>query len=157
MPAGGRGEVRLRADAARNREAIIATAREVYGQRGLEAPLDDIARSAGVGNATLYRHFPSRCALVAAAFADTLRRVIEHAERALESDDAWSGFADHVTFLCRLQATDRGLADLLTTQVTAAPELEALRGEAYRALVRLADRARDAGSLRADFASQDIV
>jgi AcrR family transcriptional regulator len=157
MTTGRCGEVRLRADAARNREAIIATAREVYGQRGLDAPLDDIARSAGVGNATLYRHFPSRCALVAAAFADALRLVIDNAERALGSADAWSGFADHVTFLCRLQATDRGLADLLTTQVTAAPDLETLRGEAYRALVRLADRARDAGSLRADFASQDIV
>jgi AcrR family transcriptional regulator len=141
MPAGEQAEVRLRADAARNREAIVATAREVYGQRGLDAPLDDIARTAGVGNATLYRHFPSRCALVAAAFAETLHLVIDQAARVLEDPDPWSGFAGQVSFLCQPQAGDRGLADLLTTQVTAAPELEELRGEAYRAFVRLADRA----------------
>jgi AcrR family transcriptional regulator len=157
MPAGEQAEVRLRADAARNREAIVATAREVYGQRGLDAPLDDIARTAGVGNATLYRHFPSRCALVAAAFAETLHRIIDRAARALEDPDPWAGFAGHVTFLCELQARDRGLADLLTTQVTAAPGLEDLRREAYRAFVRLADRAREAGALRADFVPEDLV
>jgi AcrR family transcriptional regulator len=158
MSAGEQGGAgRLRADAARNRQAIIATAREVYGQRGLDAPLDDIARAAGVGNATVYRHFPTRCALVAASFADTLRRVIDHAEQALLDPDPWSGFCAHVTFLCRLQATDRGLADLLTTQVSAAPELEDLRGDAYRAFIRLADRARAAGALRADFVAEDLV
>jgi AcrR family transcriptional regulator len=153
----GSGEVRLRADAARNRQTIVDTAREVYRQRGLDAPLDDIARTAGVGNATVYRHFPTRCALVAASFADTLRHVIDHAEHALHEPDPWSGFCGHVTFLCRLQATDLGLADLLTTQVTAAPELEDLRGDAYRAFVRLADRAQAAGALRADFVAEDCV
>jgi AcrR family transcriptional regulator len=157
MSGGEQGAGRLRADAARNRQAIIATAREVYGQRGLDAPLDDIARAAGVGNATVYRHFPTRCALVAASFADALRRIIDHADQALHDPDPWSGFRAHVTFLCRLQATDRGLADLLTTQVTAAPELEGLRGEAYRAFVRLAQRARTAGALRADFVAEDLV
>jgi AcrR family transcriptional regulator len=151
------GAGRLRADAARNRLAIITTARELYGQRGLDTPLDDIARAAGVGNATVYRHFPTRCALVAASFADALRRIIEHAEQTLGDPDPWSGFRAHVTCLCRLQATDRGLADLLTTQVTAAPELERLRGEAYRAFVRVAHRARAAGALRADFVAEDLV
>jgi AcrR family transcriptional regulator len=157
MSTAGSGEVRLRADAARNRQLIIDTARHVYRQRGLDAPLDEIARTAGIGNATVYRHFPTRCALVAAAFGDVLRRVIGQAEEALLDPDPWAGFAGHVTFLCRMQATDRGLADLLTTQATAAPELEELRGRAYRALVRLADRARAAGALRADFVPQDLV
>jgi AcrR family transcriptional regulator len=156
MSADGRGEVRLRADAARNRQAIINTAREVYRQRGLDAPLDDIARTAGVGNATVYRHFPTRCALVAAAFADTLRRVIQQADQALRDPDPWAGFTGHVTFLCGLQATDRGLADLLTTKV-AAPELEELRGQAYPAFIRLADRAQTAGALRADFVAEDLL
>jgi AcrR family transcriptional regulator len=153
----GRGEVRLRADAARNRQAIIDTAREVYRRRGLDAPLDDIARTAGVGNATVYRHFPTRCTLVAASFADTLRRVIHQADQALRDPDPWAGFTGHVTFLCRLQATDRGLADLLTTKVAAAPELEELRGEAYLAFIRLADRAQAAGALRADFVAEDLL
>ena len=94
---------RLRADAARNRQAILATARELYGARGMDAPLDDIARRADVGNATLYRHFPSRCALIPATFADTLDRVIEAGERALEETDPRVGFTSRVRFLseCR--------------------------------------------------------
>jgi len=157
MPAPQVPDVRLRADAARNRQAIIETARDVYGQRGLDAPLDEIARLAGVGNATLYRHFPSRCALVAAVFAETLRRVIEAAAQALGNPHPWDGFAGHVRFLCRLQATDRGLADLLTTEITGAPELEKLRARAYEDFIRIADRAKASGDLRADFVPEDLV
>jgi AcrR family transcriptional regulator len=148
---------RLRADAARNRQAIIDTAALVYGQRGLDAPLDEIARQAGVGNATLYRHFPSRCSLVAAVFAGALQRIIDAAEQALADPDPWAGFAGHITFLCRLQATDRGLADLITIEITGAPELEGLRGRAYEYFVRIADRAKASGTLRADFVPEDLV
>ncbi|MCU1655856.1 MAG: transcriptional regulator, TetR family [Pseudonocardiales bacterium] len=147
----------LRADAARNRCAIIEAAGELYGQHGLDTPFDDIARHAGVGNATLYRHFPTRCALLAAVFADTLERVVEAAERALAIRDPWDGFAAHLTFLCNLQATNRGLADLLITAVTGAPEIEQLRKRAYRAFVRLSERAKASGSLRADFTPEDLV
>jgi AcrR family transcriptional regulator len=151
------GAVRLRADAARNRQAIITAARQVYGQHGLDAPLDDIARQAGVGNATVYRHFPTRCALVAAVFAETLQRIVNTAEQSLDNPHPWNGFAGHVRFLCQLQATDRGLADLLTTAVTGAPELETLRARAYELFVQLAERAKNSGDLRPDFVPQDIV
>jgi AcrR family transcriptional regulator len=147
----------LRADAARNRLTIIETASRLYGQRGLDTPLDEIARAAGVGNATLYRHFPSRCVLIAAVFENTLRRVTKAAAVALANPDAWDGFAGHILFLCRLQATDRGLADLLTTAVTGAPELEELRARAYDDLVRIVERAQAGGSLRPDFAPEDVV
>jgi AcrR family transcriptional regulator len=157
MPAVPAHGIRMRADAARNRQAIIGTAHTLYGQRGLDVPFDEIARDAGVGNATLYRHFPSRCALVAAVFADTLRQVAQAAERAMASPDAWEGFAGHVRFLCQLQATDRGLADLLTTAVGGAPELEELRASAYADLVRIAQRAKDSGALRADFVPEDLA
>jgi AcrR family transcriptional regulator len=150
-------ETRLRADAARNRQAIIEAARTLYAQRGLEIPLDDIARDAGVGNATLYRHFPSRCALVAAVFADALQRIVDAGERALDDADPWEGFTSHVRYLCRLQATDRALADLLTTQIARAPELEALRGRAYQVFSQLAARAQACGQLRADFVAEDIA
>src|SRR5215211_7734990 len=66
----------LRTDAARNRAALVAAAREVMAERGLEAPLDEIARRAGIGNATLYRRFPRRVDLIAAVFAD---RMADHA------------------------------------------------------------------------------
>jgi AcrR family transcriptional regulator len=148
---------RLRADAARNRRAIVDAASELYGRRGLDAPLDDIARHARVGNATLYRHFPTRCALIAAVFTDTLSRVVSAAERALGLSDPWEAFATHFRFLCNLQATNRGLADLLTTAVSGAPEIERLRERAYRDFVRLAERAQAAGDLRADFTPEDVA
>jgi AcrR family transcriptional regulator len=147
----------LRADAARNRRQIIKAARELYGRRGLDAPLDEIARLAQVGNATLYRHFPSRCALAAAVFADTLSRVIDAASQALADPDPWHAFAGHVRYLAQLQATDRGLADLLITDVTGAPQLEELRSRALQDFTRIADRARVSGALRADFTPEDLV
>jgi AcrR family transcriptional regulator len=104
----------LRADAERNRLAVVAAARAVFGERGLDAPLDEIARRAGVGNATLYRRFPSRHQLVAAVFAQTLRDVLATMERSLADPDPWKGFCDYVWYVCGLQAADRGLADLLT-------------------------------------------
>jgi AcrR family transcriptional regulator len=157
MPGRAERDCHLRADAARNRQAIIDTARRLYGQRGLDAPLDEIARLAGIGNATLYRHFPTRCSLVAAVFADTLERVCQAAARALENPSPWEGFAGHVRFLCHMQAADRGLADLLTTEVTGAPELEALRRRAYGDFAAVADRAKASGELRADFVPEDLA
>jgi AcrR family transcriptional regulator len=146
-----------RADATRNRRALIDAARAVFGERGLNAALDEIARRADVGNATLYRHFPNRCALVAAVFAATLEDVGAAARRALADPDPWDGFREHVTFLCELQAADRGLADLLTSVITGAPELEALRAKAYADFARIVDRAKAGGELRADFQSEDLV
>jgi AcrR family transcriptional regulator len=157
MPGPPDPDVRLRADAARNRQSIIGTARRLYGQRGLDLPFDEIARHAGVGNATLYRHFPSRCALVAAVFEDTLQGVAQAAARALANPDPWAGFAGHVRYLCQLQATDRGLADLLTTEVRGAPALERLRTRVQRDFTRIAGRAQAAGGLRADFVPEDLV
>lgn len=147
----------LRSDAARNRAAIVDSARRLFGQRGLDAPLDQIARLAGVGNATLYRHFPARCALVAAVFADTLTDVVDAARQARAHPDPWTGFTSYVTFLCRLQATDRGLADLLTTSITGAAELEELRSRAYVDFVLIVKRAKKAGELRSDFQPEDLV
>jgi len=155
LPAGA--TLPLRSDAERNRRALVRAARAVFGERGLDAPLDEIARRAEVGNATLYRRFPTRCALLAAVFADTLEDVVAATERAIADPDPWSAFANHVTFLCELQATDRGLADLLTTTIRGVPALERLRKRAHDGFVRIADRAIDNGTLRADFRPEDIV
>ena len=74
---------RLRADAARNRAAIVAVARDVFAEQGLEAPLETIAARAGVGIATLYRRFPTREKLVAAALTEKVAEYAEAAEQAL--------------------------------------------------------------------------
>src|SRR5215472_12328655 len=87
---------RLRADAARNRAAIVAAAREVFAEQGLEAPLEEIAMRAGVGIATLYRRFPGREQLIAAALVDKVTEYAEAAAEALAVTDPWEGFAGYV-------------------------------------------------------------
>lgn len=147
----------LRADAARNRAAIVDAARAVFAERGLDAPLDDIAKAAGIGNATLYRRFPTRGDLIAAVFAD---RMIEHrdaVEAALAHEDPWDGFASYVRAATAVQARDRGIADLVTMDLAAAPEIQALRDQAFAGLVSLVERAQAASSLRADFTTEDVV
>ncbi|GAA2856130.1 TetR/AcrR family transcriptional regulator [Pseudonocardia halophobica] len=148
--------VTLRADAERNRRALVAAARAVFGEQGLQAPIDEIARRAGVGNATLYRRFPSRRALVAAVFAERLADFARAAEEALAEPDPWTGFRAYVLTVLRMQAADRGLADLLTLSVPAEPELEALRGRVEAGLAELVDRAQRSGDLRADVTPEDL-
>src|SRR5262249_12878918 len=87
---------RLRVDAERNRAAILAAAREVFAEQGLEAPLEEIAARAGVGIATLYRRFPTRAHLVAAALVEKVTQYAEAAEQALAVPDPWAGFTSFV-------------------------------------------------------------
>ncbi|MGH3151269.1 MAG: TetR/AcrR family transcriptional regulator [Streptosporangiaceae bacterium] len=148
---------RLRADAARNRAAIIEVAREVFAEQGLEAPLEAIAARAGVGIATLYRRFPSREKLVAAALVEQVGAYAEAAERALAAADPWAGFAGFVAHICELQAGDRGLSELLSMTLSADEHIERLRRDANDLIVRVIDRAKAQGMLRRDFAGEDLV
>lgn len=150
-------EPSLRVDAARNRDLIVAAARRVYAEQGLGASLHEIARRAGVGNATLYRRFPSRDELVEAALLGPMKEYVAAAQEAHDDPDPWSGFRDFFLRLCQLQARDRGLADLLVTTVsTTSGELEQLRGTAFGLTTGLIARAREAGTLRDDFRHQDL-
>jgi len=154
---GAKDQTGLRADAVRNRRALVRAAWTAFGSRGLDAPLDEIARRAGVGNATLYRHFPTRCMLIAAVYAETMTEIVGAVQRALADPDPWSGFAGHVRFLFELQAHNRGLADLFTTRISVAPELERLRSRLQRDTAAVARRAQESGDLRADFEPEDLA
>src|SRR4051812_38209947 len=147
----------LRSDAARNREAIVEAARAVFAEQGLDAPLDEIAKRAGTGNATLYRRFPTRGDLIEAVFADRMTEHLAAVDAALAIDDPWDGFASYVGAVAAMQARDRGIADLVTMDVSVAHEIERLRSQAFDGLVRLVDRAHDAAVLRADFTTVDVV
>jgi AcrR family transcriptional regulator len=153
-PAESRG---LRADATRNRVAILSAAREVFAEQGLQAPLEEIARRADVGIATLYRRFPTRERLVAAALVGKISQYAAAARQALANPDAWAGFADLVSRICELQATDRGLAELLSMTLPASDEVEQLRTQAHADVIELVERAKSAGRLRADFAIEDLM
>ncbi|MGB6578282.1 MAG: helix-turn-helix domain-containing protein [Streptosporangiaceae bacterium] len=148
---------RLRADAVRNRDAIVAVARDVFAEQGLEAPLELIAARASVGIATLYRRFPTREKLVAAALTEKVAEYAEAAEQALAVADPWSGFAGFVQRICELQASDRGLSDLLSMTLSADEQIEQLRRTANDRVITLIERAKADGTLRQDFAGEDLV
>jgi AcrR family transcriptional regulator len=148
---------RLRADAERNRAALLHAAREIFGEHGLDASLDEIARRAGVGNATLYRRFPSRRDLIAEVFAGQMNEWVDLAGQSLADPDPWHGFLTYVTRICEMQATDRGLSDLLvSTSFDDDERLARLRASAQRGAVDVIERAQRAGVLRTDFTRLDI-
>jgi len=147
----------LRRDAQRNRDAILVAARQLFCDHGLEAPLDEIARQAGVGIATLYRRFPSRVELLDAVLADTLQAHIAVAEQALATDDPWDGFCFYLEETCRLQATDRGLNDAMGMRFPRAAAVEAAKARLFEVVAQVVDRAQQAGQLRADFTLEDLA
>ena len=148
---------RLRRDAQRNRDAILTAARQVFCDHGLEAPLDEIARRAGVGIATLYRRFPSRVGLLDAVLADTVQAHVDAAEQALAMDDPWEGFAFYLEQTCRLQAADRGLNDAMGMRFPRAATVEAARRRLFELVAQVVDRAQQAGRLRADLTLEDLA
>lgn len=147
----------LRADAERNRARIVAAARQAFAEQGLDVPIEEIARRAGVGVATLYRRYPTRAELVAAAFEAKMAAYADAVERALAEPDPWAGFCGYVERVCGMQAADRGFTDVLTMTFPAAKGFEAQRARAYHGFVELIGRAKESGRLRADFVPEDLV
>jgi AcrR family transcriptional regulator len=101
----------LRADAARNRLRILAAAAAVFSERGLDASTAEIARRAGVGEATLFRRFPSKHDLIVAIFAEHMDDVIATAEKCLEEPDPWRAIERFFEEMVEQQAHDRGALD----------------------------------------------
>jgi AcrR family transcriptional regulator len=146
----------LRRDAAQNRERIIEAAREVFSEQGLQAPIEEVARRAGVGIATLYRRFPTRPELITCAFAAKMQEYAEATEQALAYKDPWEGFSWYVERLCEMQAADHGFTDVLTMTFPSAPEFEDVRDRTFLRYRELTKRAKKAGRLRRDFSTEDL-
>jgi AcrR family transcriptional regulator len=147
----------LRADAARNRDSLLTAATRVFGERGLDAPLEEVARRAGVSIGTLYNHFPTREDLFDAIFPERLAALDRIAAAALADPDAWHGFVAFLDGLFALQAEDRGLNDALAQRCPTTPGVIAACRGGFRHVERLIARARDSGQLRADFEASDLA
>ncbi|MBO0884412.1 MAG: TetR/AcrR family transcriptional regulator [Mycobacterium sp.] len=145
-----------RADAQRNRCRLVDAAAEVFGERGIDAPLDVVAHRAGVGNATLYRHFGNREELIAAVFVDQLREWAQLAMAAARQPDAWKGLRDYVRSVCRIQVRNRALAHLIVSDTAVNDEITELRQTAWRATLRVMRRAQRAGVIREDARPRDV-
>ncbi len=150
-------EPTVRADVERNRGRIVQAARRRFATDGLAASMASVAREAGVGKATLSRHFATRGDLINAVFADRMNNYLALTTQALTDPDPWHAFTHYVESVCAMQAADRGFATVLSMTFPAARELETRRAEAYRGFLEIIARAKTTGHLRADFASEDLV
>lgn len=154
------GTARLRADARRNREQVIAAAREVFVEQGIDAPLDEVARRAGVGIATLYRRFPDRHALIQQVALDNLALMVEELDHAATQEpDAWGAL---VRFLHTVVTTRIGiliplLVPRLRGDLHAGGEVQSRREQVIGRLQQLIDTAQQHGQVRPDIGVVDVV
>jgi AcrR family transcriptional regulator len=155
-PSRGPDGAGLRADAERNRQLVVAAARGAFAELGIDVPMEEIARRAGVGVGTLYRRYPSRGDLIAAAFETKMSAYAEASREALADPDPWHGFCDYVERICAMQAGDRGFTTVLTMTFPTAKRFEADRRRAYADFTTLVERAKASGGLRADFVTEDL-
>jgi AcrR family transcriptional regulator len=148
----------LRADAARNRARVLEVAYETFASEGLSVPIDEIARRAGVGAGTVYRHFPTKEALFTAIIEDQLQRLVDDGYALLKSDRPGEAIFTFLrSIVLEWGATNRGLVDALAGLgidiPTVAPDAEdaflALLGDLLRA-------AQEAGSARQDIGVREV-
>ncbi|MCH5676598.1 TetR/AcrR family transcriptional regulator [Streptomyces gilvus] len=154
MPSRSEG---LRADAARNRELILSAARTVFAEQGLGASMRQIAARAGVGEPTLRRRFASKEDLVAEAFEDKITVYADLARDALDEPEPGEGLFLFLEQVARMQLVDRGFAAVLTMTFPKSMRCEQERRRAFGTIQRLVTRAQEAGTLRQDFVTEDIV
>jgi len=145
----------MRKDAARNRELLLVAAREVFAERGLDASLDDVARRAGVGVGTAYRHFANKYELATAIFAEEVGEIEALAQKSGQAADPWQGLVDFLERTLEAQTVNRGLREVLmgVHDPSQDEEVHTRLSGPIRALV---SRAQDAGQVRADVDATDL-
>ncbi|WP_371673696.1 TetR/AcrR family transcriptional regulator [Streptomyces sp. NBC_00289] len=153
------GEPRpLRADARRNRDRLLEVARTAFAAEGVAVPLDEIARRAGVGPGTLYRHFPTKESLLEAVVQERVRRLVERAQALRHADDPAAAL---VTVLGQVVEDAAEKADLVDTLAGAGVEVRtALATDVTRlheAIGHLLVRAQKSGAVRGDIGIADLM
>jgi AcrR family transcriptional regulator len=143
-----------RADARRNREKVLDAARAAFAEHGREAQMDDVARRAEVGVGTVYRHFPTKEALLVALAEDTFARIAERSRPLLEREDAWAAFVEMLWDAGESLATDRALSEAMSVELSPEP----CPGQVQLAEIaaRLIRGAQEAKAMRPDVVVDDI-
>jgi AcrR family transcriptional regulator len=146
----------LRKDAERNRQRILDAAQELFTERGLGVTLNDIAHHADVGVGTVYRRFPDKQRLIDALFDERIGEMVSLAEESLADPDPWEGLVGFLERGLDLQACNRGLKELLQDAPEGLQLVESARDRLVPLVSALVERARDAGTLRADVQHEDL-
>jgi AcrR family transcriptional regulator len=147
----------MRADAVRNRQQLMTAAGELFAERGVDVPLDEVARRAGVSIGTLYNHFPNRGALLDAVLPDWAAEVDRLAEAALADPDPWRGFAGFMDGLFDIQARNAPMNDAIARTPVGPVDVASECGRTGGVLESVVNRARAAGVLRPDFGAGDLA
>jgi AcrR family transcriptional regulator len=147
----------LRADARRNREKVLAAAAAAFAENGIEAQVEDIARRAGVGVGTVYRHFPTKHALVTAMAEEHFSRLADAIEAALEEDgEPWDVFAAAIWRSASEAAADIAWCEIMAGHPSAVHAVAEGRERLSKATAALIGRAQVSGAMRADASVKDI-
>jgi AcrR family transcriptional regulator len=146
----------LRADAERNRQRLLAAAKDLFATRGLDVTLDDIARHAGVGTGTAYRRFPNKDALIDALMVDRIGELAEIARECLREPDPWVGLTSYFDRALALQAADRGLKEVLFSSGRGRERSNHARRQIAPVVTKLVRRAKEAGVVRQDIDTSDV-
>jgi AcrR family transcriptional regulator len=148
--------VSTRSDARRNRVRLVASARELFAESGVEVSVEEITQHAGVGMGTLYRHFPTKDELIDAVLEDAYAEIILIAREEAAADDAWEGLTHFFERLLELHAANRGVKDIIAMRGHGAHRAEAMRARLRPLLAGIVARAHEQGSLRRDFTADDL-
>ena len=152
------GDRRPRADALRNRDLLITAAAAAFAARGADVSLEDVARGAGVGIGTLYRHFPTRDALVEAVYRHEIDVLCERADQLLETMPPDQALAEWMQLFVRHVATKRGMLSVLKPMMSAdATFFAQTRGRAVATATKLLDAGVAAGTVRSDIKGDDLL
>ncbi len=148
----------LRADAQRNRDKIVAAAREAFSELGLDAQMEDVARRAGVGVGTVYRHFPTKDALVRAMVVDKMEAMTAMAPEFLAEaeTDGWAGFTGYVRACAETHIRDRGLTQVISTQPAESFVDVSIDTGLMKVSGQLLVAAQEAGVARRDLVATDV-
>ncbi|MGO4535983.1 TetR/AcrR family transcriptional regulator [Leifsonia sp. 2MCAF36] len=146
----------LRADAQDNRDRILASARALFSERGLDVGMREVARRAEIGPATLYRRFPTKQELIDEAFSAELRTCRQIVVDGAGDPEPWRGFTSVIRRLTALNVQNRGFVDAFTSTGEVDGTISAHREELLGMLAQLARRAQAAGALRSDFRIDDL-
>jgi AcrR family transcriptional regulator len=148
----------LRADAQRNHDAVLAAAKAVFSRTGTDAPMEDVARAAGVGKGTLYRRFPTREHLFAAILQDTVDELDASAQRAVDAPDAWSALSQWLELYDQCATEYPGMSarvgESLSDDTSA---VGTMCGPMRSSFARLFERARQEVPLRQDLSSTQLL
>ncbi|MEU7692184.1 TetR/AcrR family transcriptional regulator [Microbispora hainanensis] len=145
-----------RTDAEHNRRHLVAVARAAFAADGLDLPVHEIARRAGLGVATVYRHFPSRQDLVTAVLAEQATACRARMRAALDDPDPWRALRATIHRFADGQVRHRGLNQALLGSHPAGAAIAGQRRAQVRRLERLIERARSAGHIRPEVSIEDV-